>query len=138
MTSSDRTCSQLREYLSSRDPTFTASGAPSAHAGQHMMERLLRTYFWWKGGLGDMARNLRGSKSQPMTRNPSAAKKPAASVRGAETNGRRQPSYKRRRVRGGSVAASVEGGRKAVDEVTGEEKNVGAGLEDEAESIADL
>jgi DNA excision repair protein ERCC-4 len=120
------------------------------------MERLLRTYFWWKGGLGEMSRNLRGGKDGKGKGNKwkrgggdekGKGKEKEGSGAGSGSNGKGghgaggaggPPSYKRRRIRGGSVAASVTSGRKEVDKETGEEEEVGAELEDEAESIADL
>lgn len=130
MASGDRTCSQLREYLSSREP-FPEEDST---AGQTMMERLLRTYFWWKGGLGDMSRNLRGSKD----RSGGAGSKSRGGGSSSSGGGRGQPSFKRRRVRGGSVAASMTSGRKERNAETGEEEMKNAELEDEAEEIADL
>lgn len=100
-----------------------------------MMERMLRTYFWWKGGLGDMSRNLRGA-DRPKRLDEGAG--------GGQNNGKGssgQPAYKRRRVRGGSVAASMSG-RSKVKVENGKEGEVGEGdgerLEDENIEIADL
>lgn len=131
MASGDRTCSQLREYLSSREPL----PEDDSTAGQTMMERLLRTYFWWKGGLGDMSRNLRGSKD----RAGGAGSKSRGGGSSSSNGGRgTSNSFKRRRVRGGSVAASMTSGRKGRNAETGEEEEKNAELEDEAEEIADL
>ncbi|KAL7412836.1 hypothetical protein BDY24DRAFT_352173 [Mrakia frigida] len=143
MATGDRTCSQLREYLSSREP-FPDD---DAEAGRTMMERLLRTYFWWKGGLGDMSRNLRGSKARAGSStsgkgSSSGTGSGSGSGRGGSSagggGGRGQPSFKRRRVRGGSVAASMTSGRKERNAETGEAEEQNAELEDEAEEIADL
>ncbi|CED82579.1 Structure-specific endonuclease ERCC1-XPF, catalytic component XPF/ERCC4 [Phaffia rhodozyma] len=120
MASSDRTCSQLREYLTSREPTPPAptnSSGPqptSNVAGREMMERMLRTYFWWKGGLGDMSRNLRGTNLATIkSSNNEADRLSAGASREDVGRGRGsipgQPAFKRRRVRAGSVAASVSG-----------------------------
>lgn len=151
MVSGDRACTQLREYLSTRDATPPPLSArsmtpmPSGSAGKKMMERLLRSYFWWKGGLGTMSRNLRGNKSKWSDKGSKKGGNAPGPVYGRDgassgTAGGRggAPSYKRRRIRGGSVAASVTSGRKEVDKETGEEEIVGAELEDEAEGIADL
>lgn len=122
----------------------------SGSAGKTMMQRLLRTYFWWKGGLGDMSRNLRGGKQKngkggfdakkrgTMPSNYGGGRNGRDSASGPSRGGGGPPSYKRRRIRGGSVAASVTSGRKEIDKDTGEEEIVGAELEDEAEGIADL
>lgn len=138
MASTDRACSQLREYLCRRNPFPDKDSSP----GRQVMESYLKTYFWWKGSLGDMARNLgvnrNGSKSRPVT---------STSTSSSSSNSRRptgQPEYKRRRVRGGSVAASVSrpttiaGTSKKGGKDVEEEVKAGGELEEEAGEIADL
>lgn len=98
-----------------------------------------------------MSRNLRsgagakgkgwkknGGKGEDKGKGKGKEAESGGSGRGGHGGGGGPPSYKRRRIRGGSVAASVTSGRKEVDKETGEEEEVGAELEDEAESIADL
>lgn len=75
MTGSDRTCTQLREYLSSMNSSVLSrvtSGAGMGNGddddrsnspGRALMEKYLRNYFFWKGGLGQTSSNLSNSKS---------------------------------------------------------------------------
>lgn len=103
-----------------------------------MMERLLRTYFYWKNGLRDI--------SQTFKRNLTADKEDQLNVVGQEgptANGRTgQPGYrrggvppnKRRRTRAGSTSASSSRSQKKEDRaIAGQED-----LENEVIEISDL
>jgi len=140
MASSERTCTQLREYLASRDPRRPPdSDGPSQTAGQDMMERLLRSYFFWKGSLGEMTRNFRGGAARP--RSDAIGNSTISGTgqgRGGQAAPRGQPAYKRRRVRGGSVVGNVSSSRGHDADVKESGEARDEGLEDEAEDIADL
>ncbi|PWN52772.1 hypothetical protein IE53DRAFT_311477 [Violaceomyces palustris] len=109
MTESDRTCSQVREILSSMDE------CPKEAPGRHLMEHLLGDYLYWKSSLGKMDANLKGKpmssssgptlnhiqedrtsseSSEPTENQNEALKRKASMQRGQQ---------KRRRQRGGSV-----------------------------------
>lgn len=139
MASSDRTCTQLREYLATRQPSPAgADDGPSHKAGKRMMEKMLRSYFWWKGSLGEMNRTFRGGAARPKTAAGGSAGGAGGAGRGGQAP-RGQPAYKRRRMRGDSVVANVSSMRGKGAE--GREEAAEAreeGLEDEAEGIADL
>ncbi|KAI5452177.1 DNA repair protein RAD16 [Naganishia albida] len=135
---SERTCSQLREYLSTMQPFTPGQHNETEGAGRTMMERLLRTYFYWKNGLRDI--------SQTFKRNLTADKEDQLNVVGQEgptANGRTgQPGYrrggvppnKRRRTRAGSTSASSSRSQKKEDRaIAGQED-----LENEVIEISDF
>ncbi|WVR04063.1 hypothetical protein IAU60_001062 [Kwoniella sp. DSM 27419] len=109
MTSSDRTCLQLRQYLTTMqktDPPF------SAHAGQRMMETLfLSNWQHEKNGerlsdpnrMSDMAGGdeVRIKKGEMEAKRLEEAKKREGGGRGRGT-----PAYKRRRLRGGMMSST--------------------------------
>lgn len=158
MCSSTAACSTIREYLSTMDDFDPAlDGAPSPNnasiGGQKMMRRRLRDYFWWKGSLGKMARNLRSGPGSRSTMPETSAgggifakqgkvddnyESPALK-RKAEYRRGMPPSKKRRRVRGGSTAAL--GGVIENPSSTNDVKAKGgdsSGLEKEAGEVADM
>lgn len=137
MTGSDRTCSQIREYLSTMDDW------PDATPGRRMMERMLRNYFFWKGGLGQMNANLNhgsgatgsngaqpGSAGEGRSRFGGNSEDSEALKRKAVYNRGQVPPGKRRRIRGGSFAASLVNRHGA--------KHGPASLEHEASEMAQL
>ena len=142
MCQSERTCTQLREYLATMRPFVPGVAQDTDQAGRQMMERLLRTYFFWKNGLRDISRNFKRRSANLLDETAIAA--PAIGneipARGA-TNYQRggQPPNKRRRVRASSVAASVSD-RNRQKQRTGEDKEIAieAEMEEEAPGIADL
>lgn len=137
MTSSERTSSQLREYLSTREAAKanTADDKPSQTAGKGMMERLLTTYFWWKGSLGEMARNSRGGVSKASTSQDGNNGAGPSQLRSVPAS-RGQPAFKRRRIRGGGSVGGSASTREDEKALAGDARD--EGLEDEAETIADL
>lgn len=103
-----------------------------------MMERLLRSYFWWKGSLGEMTRNFRGGTSRPKNGSKGSTSTNGAGQGRGGLAPRGQPAYKRRRVRGGSVVGNVSSSRGHDSDVKESGEAREEGLEDEAEDIADL
>ncbi|WVQ62983.1 uncharacterized protein L199_001132 [Kwoniella botswanensis] len=109
MCSSDRTCLQLRQYLTTMQKTDPAFGPK---AGKKMMETLFLSNWQhekngerlsdpnkMKGDEGDEVRVKRGEMEEKRLED-------ANQRRGANGNrGRGVPAYKRRRVRGGAAAA---------------------------------
>lgn len=138
---SDRTCSQLREYLSTMEPFTTGQHNESTGAGKTMMERLLRTYFYWKNGLRDISQTF---KKRPATNGDdqlSAVREDSSNTgNGAYRTGQSGykrggvPPNKRRRTRAGSTAASSSRSQKREDRsIAGQED-----LENEVIEISDL
>ncbi|WRT65456.1 uncharacterized protein IL334_002399 [Kwoniella shivajii] len=107
MCSSDRTCLQLRQYLTTMQNTDPPFGP---HAGKRMMETLfLSNWQHEKNGerLSD-PNKMRGEEGDEVTvkRGEMEAKRLEDAKRRANNTGRgRTPAYKRRRVRGGAAAA---------------------------------
>lgn len=142
MTQTERTCSQLRDYVSSMDASILggASREEDATPGRKLMEKQLRNYFLWKGGLGNMNSNLRTTAD--VAPQPGTSKTNGDASRGAqgqyESEGLkrkevwergRAPPNKRRRQRGGSTAASSATSR-------GDLRSAPEALESEANSLA--
>lgn len=113
MTEMDRTCTQLRELL-------TTHGKANSR-GRKMMMHLLRKYFRWKSGYAAVSQNL--FKKDAAKREEQEAKQKEA-VGGKYRRG--QPPNKRRRVRGGGVATAT----------VREERTSSTTLEQEAAEIA--
>jgi DNA excision repair protein ERCC-4 len=142
MCQGERTCTQLREYLSTMKPFVPGGENKMDEAGRKMMARLLRTYFFWKNGLRDISQGFKKGQAQaPHESETSVAatgfKSPARGGNGYQRGG--QPPNKRRRVRASSVAASVaDRNRQRVR--TGEDKEIAieVEMEEEAGDIADL
>ncbi len=105
------------------------------------MERLLRTYFYWKHGLNDVSQSFKGGLKRDVERTGNDT----ASINGANgsaPNGYRRgglPPNKRRRVRAGSTSASVNATNRQRT-LMGENKEImGEGdMEEEAGDIANL
>lgn len=140
MCSSDRTCMQLREYLSIMKP-FKPGGEPNTErAGRSMMERLLRTYFFWKNGLQDISQTFKRSASDSTEDGQQQQQAKQSDQRGGNGNGLRggAPPNKRRRVRAGSMAANQAVNRQRRKE--GEDLEIAGvvDLEEEAGDIAAL
>ena len=110
-------------------------------AGRQMMERLLRTYFFWKNGLRDISRNFKRRSANLLDETAAAPPLDTEGTIRGTTNYQRggQPPNKRRRVRASSVAASVAD-RNRQKQRTGEDKEIAieAEMEEEAPGIADL
>lgn len=141
MCQGERTCTQLREYLATMAPFVPGMAENTDQAGRQMMERLLRTYFFWKNGLRDISQNFK-KRTTPMSTEEAAAAtlnaaSPARGGAGYQRGG--QPPNKRRRVRASSLAASVAD-RNRQKLRTGEDKEIAmeAEMEEEAGGIADL
>lgn len=146
MCQSERTCTQLREYLSTMEPfTPGRESSDGTHAGRTMMERLLRTYFYWKNGLNDVSQSFKGGARKDASANGNGKDtEPANGANGsaASSNGYRRggmPPNKRRRVRAGSTSASVKATNRQRT-LMGENKEImGEGdMEEEAGDIANL
>ncbi|PWN88390.1 DNA repair protein [Acaromyces ingoldii] len=142
MTQTERTCSQLRDYVSSMDASILggASREEDATPGRKLMEKQLRNYFLWKGGLGNMNSNLRTTADvapQPGTSNTNGdASRGAQGQYESEGLKRKEvwergraPPNKRRRQRGGSTAASSATSQ-------GDLRSAPEALESEANSLA--
>jgi DNA excision repair protein ERCC-4 len=148
MTSSTRTCSQLRELLTSMHEgrgvrLFVPEGEEEDETenspGKQMLQRMLKNYFYWKKGLGGMS----AVKPQPAAGDAGATNgqeqvnkdKPAEgqmseALKRKDIQRGTGPPGKRRRMRGGSTARG-SGSR-------GASGNQGDGLRQEAEDIAAL
>ncbi|KAN0059816.1 DNA repair protein RAD16 [Thecaphora frezii] len=135
MTNSERTCSQIREILS------TMHLCPENSPGKLLMRKLLRNYFFWKGGLGKLNANLKndGQASTPASSTDRAERPGQGEGTTSEALKRKaafqrswQPQYKRRRQRGGGTSASSSrfanvaaptGGASALEEEAGHVSN---------------
>lgn len=95
MASSDRTCLQLRQYLTTMQATDPAFGP---QAGRKMMQTLFLSN-WQHERNGHIA-----SDEVKIRKDPDEKKGEEFSRRG-----RGVPSYKRRRLRGGAVATGRRG-----------------------------
>lgn len=159
MTGSDRTCTQLREYLSSMEGSILSGVTKGAgiggddeensdsNPGRKLMERYLRNYFFWKSGLGQTSANIFNSRNGNDALHSYSAKNSASTSGNVmnSTGGRvgvenealkrkaefnkSRGSQKRRRQRGGAGAGGP--GRAGKDAGPAE-------AEKEAEEVADL
>ena len=118
----------LRDYLSL--PVNFEDGTRSA---ADLLKTRLRNYFFWKSALGRMTRNLKPNRNGTQGANGSAPEPENAALKRKREYKKGQPSYKRRRVRGGGVVSNSSRARN---------NGVGAGdselLEAEAGEVADL
>lgn len=120
---------------------FKPGGEPNTErAGRRMMERLLTTYFFWKNGLSDISKSFKRGLGAMNTDDGRQVNEPApkASYGGRGGYNRGAPPNKRRRVRGGSVAATQAKNRQRRKEGDDLEIAGEADLEEEAGDIADL
>lgn len=140
MCQGERVCNQLREYLDTMRPFVPGAGNDTltsnhTQAGRTMMERLLRTYFFWKHGLHDISQEFKGASSNE-ARYDDPESRPVSPAPGFRKG---QPPNKRRRVRASSVAAGVADRNRQVRRTgIGREIAIEAEMEDEADEIADL
>ncbi|KAG9288310.1 hypothetical protein G9A89_021341 [Geosiphon pyriformis] len=104
MTENERTCVQLREYLSTRlDSLEKTQGR-----GWPMLKRLLKNYFKWKSGIAMVSRSLQQTIPTKSTlENGNKSEFAINKAKTASYQRGQQPPNKRRRVRGGSVAAAI-------------------------------
>ncbi|KAK0520363.1 DNA repair protein RAD16, partial [Tilletia horrida] len=130
MTSTDRTCAQVREFLGTMHEPDDHPDVKGLTPGRKMMLRLFRNYFLWKGGLGRLNSNAKaagggqqggnsnshagggsggagGSGAQDNRSDAMKRKDAAGNQRGG------QPAAKRRRQRGGAAAGAGGPGRGA-------------------------
>ncbi|CAG8531507.1 8007_t:CDS:10 [Paraglomus occultum] len=98
MAGSERTCSQLREYL-----TVTNHGQHDIGGSNLMLKDLLRNYFRWKGAIPNVNEKLFKKDDEGTSEN--AAETDEGGIKQKYHRGR-PPPYKRRRVRGGSSSAA--------------------------------
>ena len=113
MCGSERTSMQLRQIISSMDEC--PPGAP----GKKLMHQLLRSYFFWKGGLGKLhgeQRDRAGNGDSRTGANAGQYPLPQAGTinealkrKAAFQRGQQSSAIKRRRQRGGSSAPSGSG-----------------------------
>ena len=112
MCSSERTCTLVREFLTTMD-----GNAPPGQKGRILLENRLRSYLFWKGKLGkqgkdsDIRTKDLGNSGGPSTSNvgnvPESGVSEALRRKDAR-NKERQGS--RRRVRGGAPATGMNTG----------------------------
>ncbi|CAG8539747.1 12641_t:CDS:10 [Ambispora leptoticha] len=115
MTEDIRTCSKLREYLSTNQNDLKEGET----RGRPMLNKLLKSYFRNKDGITKASRNLHQSASKSKNTD-NAENKVYKKSESASINERtdktklktpykrvQQPPNKRRRVRGGSIAAAI-------------------------------
>ncbi|EGN92951.1 hypothetical protein SERLA73DRAFT_127060 [Serpula lacrymans var. lacrymans S7.3] len=109
MASSTRSAALIREYLSSMDVS-----APKGARGRKMMERKLKSHFWWKGRLAtrkqddgkgrpDISRNHSENRNKGNDSGSGSAEVSEALKR--KDKARQDRSANRRRVRGGAPPA---------------------------------
>ncbi|WVF66815.1 hypothetical protein IAT40_001557 [Kwoniella sp. CBS 6097] len=108
MASSDRTCLQLRQYLTTMQRTDPPFGP---HAGQRMMETLfLSNWQHEKNGerLSDpnRMRQSNGGDEVRVRRGEMEEKRLEEASRRGNPRGRGIPAYKRRRIRGGAMSSA--------------------------------
>ncbi|KAG9025430.1 hypothetical protein FS842_005255, partial [Serendipita sp. 407] len=137
MCSSDRTCNQIREFLSSMDPT-----AKPGSKGRKFMESRLRSYLFWKGKLGQEGK--RRDEGDSSNNGPNSAGTSAESGM-SEALKRKDARMKerqgsRRRVRGGppgSAGASSAAVERSADQSSRSGAMGGEGvIKEEAEELA--
>jgi hypothetical protein len=110
----------------------------SSGAGRTMMERLLRTYFYWKNGLRDISQTFKRSSSANKDDQLNTVDQEGTSGNGrtGQSGYKRGgvPPNKRRRTRAGSTSASSSRSQKREDRaIAGQED-----LENEVIEISDL
>ncbi|KAJ9122540.1 hypothetical protein QFC22_001969 [Naganishia vaughanmartiniae] len=132
---SDRTCSQLREYLSTMKPFTPGRHTEEAGAGKPMMERLLRTYFYWKNGLRDISQTFQRGATENKEEELNVVDEQQNSNRAGQSGYKRGgvPPNKRRRTRAGSMAASFSRAKKREDRTIAGQDD----LENEATEISE-
>ncbi|KAK9493170.1 hypothetical protein V1508DRAFT_110892 [Lipomyces doorenjongii] len=103
MCAEERTCEQIKEYLSERGHAKSLEEQEDRGAAWHMLRRKLREYVSWKPGFANARQELfvdKKADDKKRTANSDKDKSSQPQFRG------RPPPNKRRRVRGGSAAAT--------------------------------
>lgn len=139
MTSSNQTCSMLREYLDMLD-----LDAPRGEQGRRMMLERLRNYFDWKVNLHASIQNQTNPSVNKDT-GPGQKAGSAATSGDGELNeamkkkdkARRDRAASRRRQRGGAIGTASTSQRERETDQEGMMKSEGL-LMDEAEQFANL
>ena len=103
-------------------------------AGRTMMERLLRTYFYWKNGLRDISQTFKkGSASKDDEMNAINEQTfDTSNNRNGQSSSKRggAPPNKRRRTRAGSTSASTQRSQRREDSsIAGQEDLENEGIE---------
>ena len=137
MTSSNRTCSLLREYLDGLD-----LDAPKCEQGRRILLRRLRDYLGWKADLHASIQNQANPNRDTVLSQKTGS---TATSGDGELNeamkkkdkDRRERVANRRRVRGGAPGATSTSQRPKETGQEGMMKSEGL-MMDEAEKIADL
>ncbi|KIJ56197.1 hypothetical protein M422DRAFT_198890 [Sphaerobolus stellatus SS14] len=139
MTSSNRTCSLLREYLDRLDPS-----AAKGEQGHRMMMRRLRGYLDWKAALHSNAQthanpsfNKTSTQSQPAAGSSASGESGLSEAMQKKDRERQARIANRRRMRGGASGSNATSQRTQASQQQGLMKNEGAVME-EAEQIADF
>nr|WJN24990.1 single-stranded DNA endonuclease [Pseudozyma pruni] len=137
MCGSERTSMQLRQIISSMDE------CPPGEPGKKLMQQLLRSYFFWKAGLGKLnaeQKNGQGNVDPRTASNPAQTSLPqggpineALKRKLAHRNGQQASINKRRRQRGGSSAQSASGRFTSATDAAGQ-----ASFESEAAQVSDF
>lgn len=113
MTNDKRTCSQLKQYMSQMSE-------PDADASTHTMPvlgHLAERYFAWKRSMQKIQLASAQEAAAMQSTHPSASGSPRTSIPPGSLSMRgTQPLNKRRRVRGGSVAAAASSSRPHLSE----------------------
>ncbi|UZJ52102.1 hypothetical protein CBS101457_001422 [Exobasidium rhododendri] len=118
MVESERTCFQIRDFLSTMSTSVIGKNAVKDHRpGKRVMENQLKDYFRWKTDLGNMSTNLRSGSFNSMSGKGAVHSKPGsgggasdASKSTFESDQLKRKdniSAKRRRLRGGANASGM-------------------------------
>nr|WJN24994.1 single-stranded DNA endonuclease [Tranzscheliella williamsii] len=134
MCNTERTGFQLRQILASMDE------CPPEQPGQRLMQRLLQSYFFWKGGLGKLSSQWGAGPLPPDVSSASSTAKPGSEQQGPVSEALKrkaiyqqrgqQAALKRRRQRGAASSSTSSRFARATD-ATGR-----AALEAEAAHVA--
>ncbi|OZJ03595.1 hypothetical protein BZG36_03031 [Bifiguratus adelaidae] len=118
----ERTCLQLREYLS----TMHLGKGLGGSGGQPMLRRLLKNYFRWKTGIAKVKQNIFEKDKQSNGQGSTPPQEGQRPHRGPGV----PPPNKRRRVRGGSAAAAagLHSTRRNMDELDQEARELASFL----------
>ncbi|KAJ1579870.1 hypothetical protein NDA12_007357 [Ustilago hordei] len=137
MCGSERTSMQLRQIISTMDE------CPPGQPGKKLMHQLLRSYFFWKGGLGKLNADQRegqGNQQPGLSTNAAQGSSPqsgpineALKRKLAYQKGQQSAANKRRRQRGGSSAQHAAGRFSSATDAAGQ-----ASLHAEAAHVSDF
>lgn len=131
MTSSNRTCNLLRDYLDQLDPS-----APKGEQGYRMMMRRLRDYLAWKAGLHNKPQ-IQADKETRNVQTTISGENGLSEAMRKKDNDRRARFASRRRIRGGVPGNNTSSRATPAPEQAGIMKSESRMME-EAEQIADL